>query len=324
MKTITQSVKIFVTVLLFCLSTPAQGATDAYLEEPISGSIQSGMGVIRGWACSANTIEIELDLDPALRFQAAYGTARGDATVQQCGDDNNGFGLQLNWSNLSDGQHTIRALKDGQEFGRATFTVVTLGLGTPYVTGLTGSGAIANFPPGKTTTLQWQETSQNFVITKVLPGVPQLAASTSSVDFGSLITGFFSDQTMIVTNTGGGTLSGVASTEDPFSIVDQQVLGEPLTFNANQDEEEALSGVSSADPSSSSVSALSSFGSTFSLDANESLAITVRFTPPQDGTFFGTLEISTNAGNFVILLQGMGSGGTPSPPPSCSPPFCYP
>ena len=61
--------------------------------------------------------------------------------------------------------HTMRALADGVEFGQATFTVVTLGLGS-FPTGLVGNFTVPNFPQtGMQTQVQWQESQQNFVIT---------------------------------------------------------------------------------------------------------------------------------------------------------------
>jgi hypothetical protein len=61
----------------------------------------------------------------------------------------------------------IRALRDGVEFARATFTVATLGLGD-FPRGLSGTFELANFPQaGKNTHVQWQESLQSFVITGV-------------------------------------------------------------------------------------------------------------------------------------------------------------
>lgn len=134
----------------------------AMLENPQPGSFQSGIGVISGWACTAGQIIIEID--GALVLPAAYGTDRTD-TMGVCGDDgNNGFGLLVNWNRLGDGVHTLRALADGVEFGRAMFTVTTLG--EEFLRGVHGSVVVPNFPhPGASVTLQWQQPLQNFVIT---------------------------------------------------------------------------------------------------------------------------------------------------------------
>ncbi len=92
-----------------------------------------------------------------------YGQPRED-TKAACGDNNNGFSVQINWNDLGDGDYTVRALADGVEFGRATFTVVTLGLGS-FPRGLTGEFVLADFPlQGRRTAVVWQESQQNFVI----------------------------------------------------------------------------------------------------------------------------------------------------------------
>ena len=80
-----------------------------------------------------------------------------------CGDTDNGFGFLFNYNSLGDGQHTIQALADGVEFGRATFTVTTLG--QDYLEGATRTFELPDFPnPGTTLTLTWQEHLQNFTI----------------------------------------------------------------------------------------------------------------------------------------------------------------
>ena len=75
----------------------------------------------------------------------------------------NGFGLLFNWNLLGDGDHTVRALADGEEFGRATFTVTTLGV--EFLQGTQGETVVADFPsPGEAVRLIWQQAQQNFVL----------------------------------------------------------------------------------------------------------------------------------------------------------------
>lgn len=153
--------------------TPASGGgnprTDARLEDPSPGTFQSGVGPVRGWVCNASRVEIELDGRASV--PAVYGEPRGD-TQGACGDTNNGFSLQVNWNDVGDGSHTIRVLADGVEMGSATFTVVTLGLGS-FPTGLKGDFVLSDFPKNALQTeVQWQESQQNFVITGArFPGV---------------------------------------------------------------------------------------------------------------------------------------------------------
>ena len=87
-------------------------------------------------------------------------------TAEICDDIHTGFGLRLNWNEYGDGEHTVRALADGEEFGRATFTVTTLG--ETFLTGASGVYDLPDFPePDTTATVEWQEASQNFVIAGV-------------------------------------------------------------------------------------------------------------------------------------------------------------
>ena len=130
------------------------------VESPMPNSFQSGLGVISGWVCAADTVEIEIN---GTTHVAAYGTDRAD-TEEMCGDRENGFGLLFNWNLLGNGEHTVVALADGVELGRATVQVTTLG--QEFVHGAAGMCAVEDFPMmGEHVTLTWQEPSQSFVIT---------------------------------------------------------------------------------------------------------------------------------------------------------------
>ena len=97
------------------------------------------------------------------RQAAAYGTERQD-TLDTCGDTDNGFGLLFNWNLLGAGEHEVVALADEVEFGRATVRVTTLG--AEFVVDVAGECMVEDFPMlGEMVTLEWQESSQNFVIT---------------------------------------------------------------------------------------------------------------------------------------------------------------
>ena len=138
------------------------GAAPHVLENPQPGSFQSGVGVISGWVCEAQTIEISFDDGP--RLQAGAGTIRED-THRVCGDTDNGFGLLYNWNLLGDGPHTVTAYADGVEFARVTVTVTTLG--EEFRRGLSREVTVTNFPAaGTNIVLRWQEAQQNFVITQ--------------------------------------------------------------------------------------------------------------------------------------------------------------
>lgn len=143
---------------------PAEAGPTGALENPASGLFASGIGLISGWVCTAG--RVTLQIDGSTTVQAAYGTPRAD-TIPACGDDgNNGFGFLINWNLLGNGTHTIVALADGVEFGRATFTVATLG--QEFLRGASGRYSLPNFPtPGRNTLVEWQESLQNFVIVGV-------------------------------------------------------------------------------------------------------------------------------------------------------------
>ena len=71
-----------------------------YVENPGPASFQSGIGVLSGWVCTAEMVEIEI-ADLPLQV-AGYGTERLD-TAGVCGDTDNGFGLLFNWNRLGEG-----------------------------------------------------------------------------------------------------------------------------------------------------------------------------------------------------------------------------
>ena len=139
-------------------STPSEEPT-GHLENPGADSFQSGIGVLSGWVCAAETVTLELN---GVAHVAAYGTERLD-TQGECGDTDNGFGLLFNWNLLGDGAHEVVAFVDGEEWSRTTVTVTTLG--EEFVRDVTGTCTVPDFPSmGETVTLAWQENQQNFVL----------------------------------------------------------------------------------------------------------------------------------------------------------------
>ena len=134
-------------------------AAGSHLESPRPGSFESGIGLIRGWACEADHIDVLID--GVTSIELPYGTSRPD-TAGVCGDADNGFGGVVNWNLFGDGQHEIRAFVDSVEFASATFTVTTLGV--EFLTGAAGDFFQTDFPdPGRDLTLRWSEPHQNFV-----------------------------------------------------------------------------------------------------------------------------------------------------------------
>ncbi|MGE0680028.1 MAG: hypothetical protein AB7P69_03820 [Candidatus Binatia bacterium] len=145
-----------ISVLGFVSTVYAQGA----LENPAPSSRQSGIGLVSGWKCTAS--HLTATIDGSSPFFIPHGSARGD-TQGVCGDIDNGFGLLLNWNLFPDGPHTIRLFDGGVQFASATFT--TQSLGGEFLTGLNKSVTVSNFPAaGQTTTLQWSQAAQNFIV----------------------------------------------------------------------------------------------------------------------------------------------------------------
>ena len=140
------------------------------LENPASGSYQSGVAVISGWVCEADKVEFEID--GVRKLTASYGTGRGD-TQAICGDKDNGFGLLYHMSLLGQGQHELRLLVDDIEIARSEFTVTTLG--EQFLKGASGEYRLPDFPePGDHTDLRWDQSRQNFLIRDYLPGAAGL------------------------------------------------------------------------------------------------------------------------------------------------------
>jgi Tol biopolymer transport system component len=94
-----------------------------------------------------------------------------------------------------------------------------------------------------------------------------LAVSPSALDFSGVNVGSSKDLSFTVQNTGGGTLTGSASTSAPFSIV-----------GANS----------------------------FNLAANQSTDITVRFSPTSEATFNGNANFTSNGGSISPTVMGIG------------------
>ncbi len=101
---------------------------------------------------------------------------------------------------------------------------------------------------------------------------PAISVTPASQDFGSVAVGSSADRTFTVQNTGGGTLTGSASTSAPYSVIS---------------------------------------GSPFSLAAGASQAVVVRFSPTATGTFTGNVSFTSNGGNVSPGVTGVGTASPP-------------
>jgi parallel beta-helix repeat protein len=100
---------------------------------------------------------------------------------------------------------------------------------------------------------------------------PVLSVTPGSLAFATVGLGLTKDLTVTVKNAGGGTLTGSAATTAPFSVV----------------------GTAS-----------------YSLAANQTKVVTVRFSPTVAGAFSKTLSL-TGGGGRSVSLSGTGASGTP-------------
>jgi hypothetical protein len=138
--------------------------TQQTLENPQPDSSQSGISVISGWVCDAQSVRILIDGESFL--DAAYGTSRED-TRPTCGDANNGFGVLYNWNVLGEGQHTVALCVDGVCGQSVPVHVNTYG--TEFLRDLHPDPIVACTNTGPTpfptvTVLVWQESQQNWAI----------------------------------------------------------------------------------------------------------------------------------------------------------------
>ena len=134
------------------------------LENPRAGSHQSGVGVISGWVCEADTVAIKINGVP---YPVPYGTARLD-TEDACGDVDNGFGLLFNWNLLDDGAHAVGGRGGRRGIGPGYDHRDDRRRGVSRRTG--GEYLLEDFPrPGASVFIRWEESLQNFVIVERTP-----------------------------------------------------------------------------------------------------------------------------------------------------------
>ena len=83
----------------------------ASLDEPRNNGVHSGIGMIRGWAVSGESVEqVEVFIDGEYAFDVPYGDPRADvgkAFPDISGSSTSGFSVPFRYSTLSAGQHTV-------------------------------------------------------------------------------------------------------------------------------------------------------------------------------------------------------------------------
>ncbi len=157
---------------ILALYPPEPAHTIVVIENPLFESAQSGISVISGWVCDAESLR--LFITPAGNWYEhlvvtgiPYGGDRAD-TESHCGDRDNGFGLLFNWNTLGDGEYYVMVETDDGRFSWAAVTVTTLG--EEFRRGLEGTWEVDGFPdPNSSVTIEWSEALQNFVIVEHNP-----------------------------------------------------------------------------------------------------------------------------------------------------------
>ena len=96
---------------------PVETDATGNLGNPPDGGFRSGIGLISGWVCAADEVEVRISRGGVVRatLDVAYGTSRPD-TVGECDHNspNTGFGMTYNFNHLPEGEHTIRAYADDE------------------------------------------------------------------------------------------------------------------------------------------------------------------------------------------------------------------
>lgn len=152
----------------FAITASLAATAQVTFENPAQGSTVSGISMLSGWACDAETVQIQLANGAVI--DAAYGTERAD-TEGSCGDTDNGFGVLFNFALLGTGEQTVTLLIDGESVASREFNTVQTSQGE-FLT-FTGedletvstSTTLTNFPKaGHSVVLSWNQALQNFVI----------------------------------------------------------------------------------------------------------------------------------------------------------------
>ncbi len=202
-----------------------QAASQASHESPSAGSIESGIGIIRGWACDATTVKITID--DAINLELAYGTSRAD-TQAICGDSDNGYGATFNWNLLSPGQHRMRTYLDDLLISDINFQVNPLN--DEFLTGAQRELPLNNFPEiGDQLTLTWSQTHQNFVISD-FQSIAQASHPITEVRLSIDVSQLTGQAEYLLSPAGGNSLSLETA---GLTILNVSLDNNPLAYNLN-------------------------------------------------------------------------------------------
>lgn len=142
---------------------PSEAYATGVLGTPNKGQTVSGVGLISGYHCTSNNIDVYID---NVYFGKAGAGTQLLGTLDVCGKTNTGFGLLYNFNNLTPGVHGISVYADGVLFDSSTFTTFRSG-GVPWLEGKSRRSYISDFPDiGKAAIVEWSQSDQNFKIVK--------------------------------------------------------------------------------------------------------------------------------------------------------------
>ncbi len=161
-------------IWLFVVLFPGFAFAQVTLEVPAPDTTVTGIGLISGWACEAESITVQFD-GQGEHFPLLYGAARGD-TRKVCGHDRTGFSSLINWNILGAGNHTAELYINGRPVASRQFTVVTFGESFIRLReGLVQKWVINNWPEtGTDIIIGWNEAKQNIEITGIYDqGLPK-------------------------------------------------------------------------------------------------------------------------------------------------------
>lgn len=138
--------------------------TKGTLENPGPDATKTGVGIVSGWVCDADKVEVELGQS---RVTVAYKMLRND-TRSVCGDADNGFVVLVNWNLLGPGTHRVRLLADGRELVSRKVAVYTFG--KEFLIGQEAYWILEDWPTANTDTIiGWTEALQNIEIVEIIP-----------------------------------------------------------------------------------------------------------------------------------------------------------
>ncbi|MBB6523034.1 hypothetical protein [Pseudoteredinibacter isoporae] len=154
--------KLCCLILIF----PAWTMAQSFLESPGKGSIESGVGLVRGWSCE-DAQSAQLIIDGEHVIELVPGGERADTANVCQNDGNNGFGSVVFWGTYGLGEHEAELIVDGKSIENRKFTIA--GASKSFVKGLKKTFYLDDFPrSSKKAYIEWSEANQNFVIKNII------------------------------------------------------------------------------------------------------------------------------------------------------------